>query len=86
MHVIGEGGEAGDIRGIEDDECHVTRGRLVDARDQLGFRVALESGEPMTGLGRKLCHALVDLLEADMTVEAWLTHAEQIQIRTVQPQ
>ena len=73
-----------EARGVEDDEGPVARGRLMYARDQLGFRVALESGEPMTGLGRKLCHALVDLLEADVTVEAWLTHTEQIQIRTVQ--
>src|SRR6188508_3234026 len=72
--------------GVEDDEGHVTRGRLMDACDQVGLRVALERGEAMTRFRRELCHLLVDLLQADVSVQPGLAHAQQVEVGTVEQQ
>ena len=62
----------------------VARRRLVDAPDQLGFRVALERGQAMAKIGRLLGESFVHLFERDLPVDARLAQAEQVQVRPVQ--
>jgi hypothetical protein len=58
----------------------------VDPPDQLGLGVALEDAEPVTVFGRELRHALVDLLQSHMPVQAGLACAQQVQVRTIEQQ
>src|SRR5262249_15199756 len=66
----------GDVRGR----------RFVDARQQLGFGVALERGQMVAGLRRELTEPRDDLLERDGAIDPRLARAEQVEIRAVEEQ
>ena len=57
---------------------------LVDTANEFGFRVALERGQPMAELSGELGHALMDLLERNLPIDAGLSQAEQVQVGTVE--
>ena len=75
-----------EARGIEDDESDMTRGRLVDAGDQLGLGVALEGGDPVTCFRRQLRHPLVYLFEGDVPIQPGLAYTQEVEVGTVEQQ
>ena len=76
----------GESRGIDDNESNRFFAGLVDARDQLVFRVALKGRELVTGLlGQRLLSG-IDFRQPHGSVVLRLPLPQKIQVGTMQHQ
>ncbi len=76
----------GERRRVDDDESGAVLGGGMNAFDQLVFAVALQAFAVMAGAFGLIDQVLVDLIQGLGAVNAWLTGAQQIQVRPIEYQ
>src|SRR5215472_9351119 len=71
------------IRSRIDDDRAAARAGAMHGVDELAFSVVLLDRDVTAELGAQLPEAVVDIAQRRRAIDAWLAHAEQVEVRSM---